>query len=148
MLSIPHATAGAFIAAHIPHPEIYIPAAIALHYVCDWIPHWDVGTGLSSGKRSIATAIKLEFIDLALTGALIYFLWQADSPVFLYHVWLGAFAGLLPDFLEAPRNFWNWEPFFLKPINKFHAMFHHSTPNMLVGLTPQVVLILVMIIFR
>ena len=54
---------------------------------------------------------------------------------------LGAFIGLLPDFMEAPRNFLKWEPFFLKPFNNFHNMFHHSVPNIAMGLTPQLVLI-------
>lgn len=148
MLSIPHATAGAFVASQFPNPWVYIPAAIAFHYFCDWVPHWDVGTGLSSGKRKKATAIKLEFIDLALTGALIYALWQAPAESFQTHIWVGAFAGLIPDFLEAPRNFLKYEPFFLKPLNNFHALFHHSTPNMLVGLAPQIALLAIIILFH
>ncbi|MBP7768684.1 hypothetical protein KA082_02515, partial [Candidatus Woesebacteria bacterium] len=71
MLSIPHALTGAFIASKFSNPLIYIPAAIAAHYLQDWIPHWDVGTGLSKGTRKRSTAIMLELVDLAITGALI-----------------------------------------------------------------------------
>lgn len=141
MLSIPHALTGSFIASKLPHPALYIPLALAMHYLQDWIPHWDVGTGLSNGTRLKSTAIKLEVIDLAITVGLIYWFWQAKEPTVLYHIWLGGFVGLLPDFLEAPRNFLKWEPAFLKPFNNFHHNFHHSTPQILYGLLPQIAIV-------
>jgi hypothetical protein len=141
MLSIPHALTGAFIASQLPHPALYIPLAMGMHYLQDWIPHWDVGTGLSSGKRKRSTAIKLELVDLAITAGLIYWFWQSHSPTFLHHVWLGAFFGLLPDFLEAPRNFLKWDPPLLKPFNDFHHSFHHSIPNIALGLAPQIAVV-------
>ncbi|NCN82448.1 MAG: hypothetical protein GW947_00625 [Candidatus Pacebacteria bacterium] len=141
MLSLAHATTGAFVAAKLGHPLLYIPVAIGLHYLEDWVPHWDVGTGLSNGTRKKKTAFKLEFVDLALSAGLIYLLWQQGQPL-NYHIWLGAFFGLLPDFLEAPRNFLGWEPAFLKPINNFHGKFHHSIPHMFYGLVPQIITLL------
>lgn len=139
MLSISHALSGAFIASKIPSPIIYIPAAIGLHYLEDWIPHWDVGTGLSNGKRKISTALLLEVVDMIVSIAAIYYFWQRGHVHIQYHVWLGAFAALIPDFLEAPRNFLKWEPKFLKPLNQFHGWFHNSVTNKVVGLTPQVI---------
>lgn len=148
MLSIPHALTGAYVASKLPHPLLYIPLAFAFHYLQDWIPHWDVGTGLSSGKRKRSTAIKLEFIDLGITVLMVYFFWM-DAPVDLQtHIWLGAFAGLAPDFIEAPRNFLRWEPAIIKPLNKLHGSFHFSTPNWVVGLIPQVIVVLVIWLLR
>jgi hypothetical protein len=141
MLSVSHSLTGAFIASQLPHPLLYVPLTLAAHYLEDWIPHWDVGTGLSNGTRKRQTAILLEFVDLAATIALVYVLFQSRQPAVMYHVWFGAFIGLLPDFMEAPRNFLKWEPRFLKPFNNFHHWFHHSTPNMLVGLTPQLIVV-------
>ncbi len=141
MLSIPHALTGAFIASKLPHPLLYIPIAIGMHYLQDWIPHWDVGTGLSNGTRKRSTALLLEVVDLAITVGLIYFFWQRGQTTVLYHIWIGAFFGLLPDFLEAPRNFLKWEPGFLKPFNNFHHNFHHSIPAMLPGLIPQLAVV-------
>jgi hypothetical protein len=148
MLSIPHALTGSFIASKLPDPILYIPLAIGMHYLQDWIPHWDVGTGLSSGKRKRSTAIKLELIDLAITIGMIFWFWQRGESTILYHIWLGAFFGLLPDFLEAPRNFLKWEPGFLKPFNNFHHNFHHSIPNRALGLAPQVVVVLCIWLLR
>lgn len=149
MLSIPHALSGAFIASKIPHPLIYIPAALALHYLQDWMPHWDFGTGLSSGKRKRATAIVLEVGDLVVTAALVYFFWKEHVGTSLFwHICAGAFAGLLPDFIEAPRNFLKWEPWCIKPLNKFHGLFHHSIPNIIHGLIPQVIIVVVIYFLR
>jgi len=147
MLSLAHATTGAFVAAKLTHPLLYIPVAIGLHYLQDWIPHWDVGTGLSNGARKKKTAIKLEFVDLALTAGLIFLLWQQGQPL-NYHIWIGAFFGLLPDFLEAPRNFLKWEPKFLRPINNFHGKFHHSIPHMVYGLAPQAVVLVAIVLLK
>lgn len=138
MLSISHSLTGAFIAGIFPHPAVYIPLTLAAHYLEDWIPHWDVGTGLSTGHRKRQTAIILEIGELIITFALVFLFWQYGRSEIQYHVWLAAILGLVPDFMEAPRNFLKWEPFFLKPFNTFHGKFHHSTRNVWAGLTPQI----------
>lgn len=141
MLSISHSLTGAFIATKLPSPLLYIPLIFLSHYLEDWIPHWDVGTGLSSGKRSKKTALILEFIELAITIGLVYWFWQAGASSLNQTAWIGAFTGLVPDFLEAPRNFLKWEPALIKPLNTIHGAFHHSTPNMAFGLLPQFVVV-------
>ncbi len=148
MLSISHSLTGAFIATKLPNPLLYIPLTLASHYLEDWILHWDVGTGLSNGTRKKSTAILLELGDLALSVVLIYWLFQASSPTLAIHAWIGAFMGLLPDFVEAPRNFLKFNPWWLKPFNDFHHGFHHSTPNMLLGLAPQVVVFGLILLLR
>lgn len=148
MLSIPHALTGAYVASKLPNPLLYIPLAFAFHYLQDWIPHWDVGTGLSKGTRKRSTAIKLELIDLAITVTMVYLFWRDASPDLMIHIWAGAFAGLTPDFMESPRNFLKWEPAFLKPLNNLHGHFHFSTPNMVVGLVPQVIVVLMIWFLR
>lgn len=148
MLSVSHAATGAFIATKLPHPALYIPLILASHYLEDWIPHWDVGTGLSNGTRSRKTAFILELVDLAVALLLVYFFWQAGQSVINYHAWIGVFISLTPDFFEAPRNFLRSEPWFLQKINQFHGWFHHSIPRVAVGLLPQIVLLLVIWLFR
>ncbi|NCN45180.1 MAG: hypothetical protein COU63_04005 [Candidatus Pacebacteria bacterium CG10_big_fil_rev_8_21_14_0_10_36_11] len=138
MLSLSHGLTGAFIAAQLPSPILYGPLALASHYLEDWIPHWDVGTGLSTGKRTRLAAIFMGIIDLGIAFLAIKFFW--GSPALAnFHIWLGAFVGLLPDFLEAPKNFLHWEPKVLNPTNKFHEKFHHSIPSF-IGIVPQLIL--------
>ncbi|PIR61637.1 MAG: hypothetical protein COY81_03705 [Candidatus Pacebacteria bacterium CG_4_10_14_0_8_um_filter_43_12] len=148
MLSVPHALTGAYVASKLPHPLLYIPLAVAFHYLEDWIPHWDVGTGLSKGTRKRSTAFKLELIDLTITVGLMYLFWHTEPQVLQYHIWAGAFAGLVPDFIEAPRNFLKWEPAIFKPFNDVHGKFHFSTPNWVVGLLPQIVVVLMIWFLR
>ncbi len=112
-----------------------------MHYLEDWTLHWDVGTGLSNGSRKRSTAILMELVDLAVMVGLIFFIWRATQTPLTINVWIGVFFALVPDFMEAPRNFLKWEPGWLKPFNRFHHNFHHSTPNILLGLTPQVIVI-------
>lgn len=140
MLSISHTLTGAFLAVTLQHPALYVPAVLASHYLEDWFPHWDVGTGLSSGKRKRSTAIILELGELVLSFGLLVWVFQLGHSSIVWNAWIGAFLGLLPDFMEAPRNFLRWEPAWLKPLNDLHHTFHHSTPNILLGLTPQIVL--------
>lgn len=144
MLSIPHTLTGAFLASRLPHPALYIPLTLGMHYLQDWIPHWDVGTGLSSGKRKRSTAILLELVELGISAYLVHVFFVTSNPDLSLHIWAGALTGIVPDLLESPRNFLKWEPFFLKPLNKFHGMFHHSTPSVVIGLLPQVVLVAIL----
>lgn len=148
MLSISHALTGAFIATKLHNPLLAIPAVLASHYLEDWILHWDVGTGLSTGTRKKSTAIFLEIFDLLISVGLVYAWFQAGNPALNLDAWFGAFLGLLPDFVEAPRNFLKYNPPVLKFFNDFHHGFHHSTPNMLLGLLPQFVVIGLIYFFR
>ena len=153
MLSIAHAATGAVIATHLSAP-IAIPLILASHYALDAVAHHDAGTGLSSGKKTRRTALILGIIDLILAGLLVLFMypnlgfriWElgfwSNAPVW------GAFVGLLPDFLESPRNFLKYEPSWLRPLNRFHASFHHSTPDILAGLAPQVILLTLLWLVR
>lgn len=155
MLSISHAATGAFIAVKIGNPYLAIPLILLSHYLEDAVPHWDVGTGMTKGLKSPQAALRHEFFDLALAGILVLVFFPPSS----YHltsisyllkepqVW-GSLLGLLPDFLEAPRNFWKSEPAWLRPLNQFHHGFHHSIPRVLDGLAPQFILLVVLWIFR
>lgn len=153
MLSIPHMLTGAFIASKLPHPALYIPLTFAAHYLQDWIPHWDVGTGLSSGRRRRSTAILLELADLALSIGLVFLFFgpmlrESQDNMLGIHIWIGALAGIAPDLLEAPRNFLRWEPRFIKPLNELHGFFHHSTHHKCIGLLPQVITVVAIWLLR
>jgi hypothetical protein len=149
MLSISHVATGAFIASKVSNPVIAVPLILASHFIEDWIPHWDVGTGLSTGKRKKHHAFVMEIIELVLSFVIVYFFWHAGNPDgFPLWIYLGGFIGLIPDFLEFPRNFFHFEPFFLRPLNAFHGLFHNSTPNMLIGLTPQVIVLIAIFLLK
>ena len=148
MLSISHAVTGAFIAVKIGNPVLAFPLIILSHYLEDSIHHWDVGTGISGGTKSSALAFRHELFDLTLAAVLVLIFFPLSSynlSSLIYslkepQIW-GALLGILPDLLEAPRNFWKYEPVWLSPINRFHGRFHHSFPQIIPGLAPQVILL-------
>lgn len=148
MLSIAHGSTGALIASKIPNPFISIPLVIAAHFAEDRVPHWDVGTGITSGRKSKKQAFLQElFFDFPLSALLVYFLFQAGRP-FYWQAWLGWFVGLLPDFLEFPLVFLNIRIGPLDQLAKLHEYFHHSIKSKFWGLLPQFFVILLVILLR
>jgi len=140
MLSISHALTGAFIATKIQQPLVYIPLAFSVHFFEDWIPHWDAGTGLGTGKRTRFQAFIYGSVDLAIAGVLILLFWGFGDFTTLIHAMIGGFACLLPDFMEAPKVFLKIKIPGLKPLSHLHEKFHCSVPNIWIGLTPQLIL--------
>ena len=148
MLSVSHGLTGAFIASKISNPYIAVPLILASHYIEDYIPHWDVGQGLTKHLKSKKSAFIEELlIDFPLSLIFVFLFFQIGRP-FNPLPWVGWLIGILPDFLEAPRNFLGYEPAFLKPLNEFHHHFHRSTPDKFKGLWPQVAVILGIFLLR
>ena len=148
MLSISHVTTGAYIAAKVSNPIIAIPLILASHYLEDWIPHWDVGTGLSKGTRRRQDAFVWGLVDLAIAFGIVFLFWQIWSKQLEWWIFAGGLVGIIPDLLEAPRNFLRYEPEWLKPLNAFHGKFHHSIPDKVIGIIPQVVLLVVIFLLK
>jgi len=140
MLSISHALTGAFIATKLSNPVLYTPTIIASHYFEDWIPHWDVGTGLTNGLRSRQAAFIFGLIELTIGLGLVLLFWYPAGTAILIRAMIGAGLGLLPDFLAAPKTFLKWQLPGLKLIDAFHQKIHHSVPNVWWGLIPQICL--------
>lgn len=141
MLSIAHGTTGAFIASKIPNPLISVPLVIVSHFIEDFVPHWDVGQGLTKAKKSKKAAFMEEILfDLPLSVLIVFFFFQYGKP-FDWRPWLGWFCGLLPDFLEFPYLFLNLRFFPINQLAKLHAWVHRSTHRKLLGLLPQFIVI-------
>ncbi len=148
MLSIAHAATGAFIATKIHDPYLSIPLIIASHFLEDYIPHWDVGQGLTKKIKSHKVAFLQElFTDLPASVLIVFFLFQYEQPFSIYP-WLGWFVALLPDFIEFPYLFLGWRFTPIKQLAAFHKFWHHSIPNKLWGLLPQVLVLILIYIFR
>jgi hypothetical protein len=141
MMSFAHGLSGALIVSKVPNPAISIPLTIAVHFAEDYIPHWDFGTGLSSKKQTKKAAFFLElFIDLPLSILLVYYFFQHNQP-FSPLPWIGWFFCLLPDFIEFPYLFLNWNFSPLKEYDKFHHLLHRSTPKFFLGIFPQLLIV-------
>ena len=148
MLSIAHGVTGAFIATKVSDPLIAIPLIIASHFIEDYIPHWDVGQGLSKKLKSHKSAFIQELLtDFPASILLVFLFFQLNQPLSLTP-WLGWFIGLLPDFIEFPYLFLGWRFTPIKQLAKIHKFFHRSIPDKLLGLAPQVLLLLILYLLR
>lgn len=148
MLSIAHGATGALIASKIPNPFISIPLVLLSHYVEDSIPHWDVGQGLTSWKKSKKSAFIQElFFDFPLSILLVFIFFQIGRP-FDWRPWLGWFVALLPDFLEFPYLFLDMRFFPITQLAKLHSKVHKSNKNKFWGLLPQFTIILIVLLLK
>jgi hypothetical protein len=141
MLETPHALVGAAIAAKIPNPVISLPLAFASHFILDMVPHWNphLNTELKTfGKISKRTnSIIVTDVLLALvSGSLMAFLFS-DSTPHTINILLGAFAGVLPDLLEAPYYFFKSKSKAIIQWIHFQKSIQSDT-SILPGLTTQI----------
>lgn len=109
MLETPHALVGAAIATKIPNPLIALPLAFASHFVLDMVPHWNphLNTELKKyGKitKKTSTMIVLDVILAFIVGTTIATNFS-DNPTQMTTIFLGSFAGVLPDVVEGPYFF-------------------------------------------
>ncbi|HSX45413.1 MAG TPA: hypothetical protein VLG27_00220 [Candidatus Saccharimonadia bacterium] len=107
MRAINHALTGALIGLAVGEPSVAVPAAVASHFVCDAIPHYD---GLPARptplmkQRWIHSKLfkKLLVADAALCLVLVAVLADLEPAHWLLAA-VCAFAAAAPDFLWIPR---------------------------------------------
>lgn len=139
MLSITHMAMGGMIASAFPNPVIYLPLTLGSHYLLDFIPHWDCGTGLETYTKTKSLALAQEVVDLTLSGLFLLVVFSPLNYHTQFHIWIAAITSIVPDFIEAPSNFLNWNPQILHKLNWFHQKFHSKPLNLIEGLTPQLI---------
>lgn len=106
VLETPHAIVGAAIAAKIGNPYLAIPLAFASHFILDKVPHWNPHLNTEIKKFGKPTLNSTIFIVLDVVAALVLGFFLASSALpdqsRAIQILLGAFAGVLPDVVEAP----------------------------------------------
>ena len=108
MTATGHALVGTVIAAKIGNPALAIPIALASHFLCDALPHWD--TGYNRENQSKTRFVTTSAIDVILGFVLAYLLIVLFFPTtnFLYAILIIIMAQL-PDWLTAPYLFLDWK---------------------------------------
>ena len=99
MTSISHALIGAAIAAKIPDPILAGSLSLITHFVCDAIPHWDLGTNWRLRPRVITGFLA---ILETLSAILISFSLFAYFVPNKFTLLVAIICSLIPDWLEAP----------------------------------------------
>ncbi len=142
-----HAIIGAAAAELFPsHPVLGFIAGFLSHFLLDAIPHWDYkilsdyanpnvamaqnegGTGASS-KITIDRNFYLDLIRISSDGllgfALSFIIWHPGGFHEEWVVFLGAFAGMLPDFLQFVYMRFPHQP--IVALQAFHSFMHAKT---------------------
>ncbi len=122
MLAASHALIGASLAKIIPNPYLAIPLNLALHFVGDLFPHWDLHT--RETKRSKTKVVVLSLTDASIGYLLGWLIFGRDVP--FYYLVLMMFIAQLPDWIEAPYRIfgWNFPPF--STVKKLQSRLHHK----------------------
>jgi len=108
MTATGHALVGTVIAAKVGNPALAIPIAIASHFLCDALPHWD--TGYDRGNQSKTRFVTASAIDVLLGFVLAYLLIFFFFPTTnLFYAFLIIIMCQLPDWLTAPYLFLDWK---------------------------------------
>lgn len=106
MILIPHILAGAMIGAKTQNLGLIVVLGLIIHFIMDWIPHWDY---FCRGIKDFSTtrnfkALFFDFFKIAiegLIGLLIVFLilWQKNllNIHYLPFILFGIFVSVLPD---------------------------------------------------
>lgn len=149
-----HAVIGAAITSVMPqHLVLGFSLALASHYLCDAIPHWDYSISDSSDKQNK----KLNFMDLLKIGfdislgilLALYFFTLSNSNLFWIPL-IGVIGGTLPDALQFVYWKFSHQPitFFQNLHNFFHSKYDLNNKP-LIGITIQTLIItIVIIIFK
>lgn len=123
MLETAHALAAAVIVSKIPNPIISLPIVVVSHYLLDAIPHWDSGTGLTTGKKTKKTAVIETLFDLAIAATAVFIFFQLGKS-FSLKLWLAVGLSIFPDLIEAPALFCDYRPSIIAKLEKFHNRLH------------------------
>jgi len=147
MLATTHSLTSAIIITKVPSPYLGLPLVLIFHYLLDLIPHWDTGSGMNKGLKTKRKAFVETIIDLASAATLVFFFFQkgqAFSPL----LWGAVILGILPDILEFPALFFNFRPFPLNYLEKFHNEIMHRRGKLPWGLINQLVIIALISLLR
>jgi hypothetical protein len=108
MTATAHALIGTVIAAKVGNPALAIPIALASHFICDAVPHWDTGHGRENQtKTHFVTASAIDVIlGFLLSYLLIVLFFPATS---LLYAFVLIIVCQLPDWLTVPYLFLDWD---------------------------------------
>lgn len=135
MTSISHALIGAALAAKISNPVLVAPIAFAVHFVCDAIPHWDLGTNWRLRPKQTTAALAILETIIAVFGTYLIFKNFVPQGALMVAI----VFSLLPDWLEAPYYiFMPKAPKFFYYCYKIQSIIH-SRMQFPMGLITQII---------
>jgi len=140
MLTTPHLLVGGAIGTAIGNPFFAVPTAAASHFVLDGIPHL---MGIVEVEDLDKKDVLFVLGDVLIGLAILTFL-SINNPLW-EHLWVGAFAAVLPDFHHLAQVLFG--PDFLKRYTHLHLRFHYKKDiHVAAGLATQIATILLAVV--
>ena len=142
VLETPHTLVGAAIASKIPNPYIALPLALISHLVLEKVPHWNPHLNTEKSKFGKVTPRSFKIIVIDASIALISGTLIASQKLPNYSsaavVMAACFFSVLPDLVEAPYFFLNWDNKYTQKWIAFQKSIQ-SDAGVKLGLATQVV---------
>lgn len=150
MLLTPHTFVGVAIASIIPNPFISVPLSFGMHFLGDKVPHWDFFSNTKKEERLKGWRIFAMMADFGLGIAIglfftLYALWVKHDSSLALNIFLCGVASCLPDALEAPHIFWNFNDKFSRTLLAIQRKMQFQAP-LPWGIISQLVVISVCVI--
>ncbi len=122
MTSISHALIGASIAAKIHNPAAAAGISLITHFLCDTIPHWDLGTNWRLRPKLVTGILAIGETLIAIFGT--FFIFSGTiAPLTLA---IAIIFSLIPDWIEAPYFFLIPTPRFFYYVYKVQSTVHEK----------------------
>jgi hypothetical protein len=119
-----HALTGALIGLTVSNPVLAMPLAFASHFVCDAIPHYDLG-GPDKAKLFRSRRFVVEFLLLGALGCLaLVVLLALAKPEHWFVAAICAFLAASPDLFWFPRFLSAQRTGTEKPLKNLFLRFH------------------------
>lgn len=99
MTAVSHAIIGATISIKVPQLIPCIVLSFVTHFICDAIPHWDLGTNWRLRPKKVTGLLAI--LETLAAILLVFFIFKFRSPN-QFVLSAGILFSLLPDWLEAP----------------------------------------------
>lgn len=145
MLETPHVIVGAAIATKITNPVLSLPLALGSHFVLDKIPHWNPHLNTEKSKYGKVTKRSKKIVIIDVISSIFFgsFIALRATPDYgkVVLIFLACFLAILPDVIEGPYFFFNWNKKWIKKWIKFQKSIQTDT-SIVPGLTIQLITVL------
>lgn len=156
MILAPHIIAGAVIGAKTQNLGLIVILGLIIHFIMDWIPHWDYA--IFKNLRNFQKTKKIKYfispfikasIDSTIGLLIVFIVWQKNLFDFLPFILLGIFFSWLPDIVNGFILVFAKDKF-NKKYFKFHKKYLHYPENKqkegkitFLGATTQIIIIII-----
>jgi hypothetical protein len=148
MTATGHALVATLIVAKFPNPYVSLPLALASHFICDMVPHWD--SGINHRQKTKTRLFSEATIDVLVSFIASFILYTdvlGQSNYFLLYT--GIIVAQLPDWITAPYLIFriknplvDWS----KQMYKLQHKLNNRQENPIIGIATQVFVIIALYI--